>query len=1140
MTDPDEHRTRSELLSELEALRAEVAATRSTRSLRTASTGSAASTASAASAASSRTEAVDDAVLQQMRLIFDVAPALLTYVDADGCYRLVNQQYAEWFGCSRDEVPGRHMREVLGEAAYARARPYIESALEGQLTYFELEVLHRDGTRRWMHATYTPHIAADGQVLGFVGMVMDMTARKRTERELRASREQLEVVLRGVTDAITLMDHHGKIVYANPVAAATIGVPDVATLLTQPVETLRGGFVVLDSAGRPIPDDQTTTRRAFRGEHVQEQLVRFRHRDSDADRWSVVSSTPVCDETGAVRFVVNIFRDITERRDAERALQAQHQLTRTITDNATSALLLMDTRQHCTFMNPAAEAMLGYTLAEVQGRPLHDFIHHSHPDGSPYPIADCPIDRALPTRQQERDEDVFIRKDGRFFPVAFTASPIVTDGEPVGTVIEVQDITEHKLVQDQLRLRARVLQSMSEGVSVADDRGIILYTNAAEDAMFGYDAGELVGQHVSVQNSYPPEENRRIVEAVIAHLRAQGSWVGEFHNVRKDGSPFVTHARITTLELSGKRHLLCVQEDITQEKRDREALRFLADASTTLVASLDPGETLQALTRLAVPRLGSWCSVYLHEPADGPVLAAITHIEPAKAEVIRELHARFPPDLVHGHGLGKVLRTGKSQLIAHIDDAMLVLGARSPAELELLREVSPRSWMMAPLTVQGRTFGAISIITSTARRYDAADLALLEEIARRASVAVDNARLFDMAQQERARAEEANRAKDLFLSTLSHELRTPLTAILGWTRMLRSSALSDEKRSKGLETIDRNARAQVALIEDILDLSRIVTGKLRLDLEAVELGAVIEAAIETVRPAADARSIHLTVALDPDAGTVIGDPNRLQQIVWNLLTNAVKFTPRGGRVSVWLRREASHVEVTVADNGQGIAPSLLPHVFDRFRQGDATTTRSQNGLGLGLAIVKHLTELHGGTIDAASDGDAQGATFTVRIPVAPLRSPTLAPAEVPALRTGGEIDCPPELDGLTVLLVDDEHDARDWIASLLEHCKAEVLGASSAAEALELLRTRRPDIMVSDIGMPGEDGYSLIKKVRALAPALGGRTPAIALTAYARMEDRTRAMVAGFNMHIAKPIEPAELLITIANLTGRLGRLGGG
>ena len=574
------------------------------------------------------------------------------------------------------------------------------------------------------------------------------------------------------------------------------------------------------------------------------------------------------------------------------------------------------------------------------------------------------------------------------------------------------------------------------------------------------------------------------------------------------------------------------------DRRDREALRFLAAASTVLAASLDYRRTLQDLAQLAVPRLGTWCCVYLSEPLGVLDLVAITHVDADKAGLIRELMARRPVEPDAPHGVSRVLRTGKSQLLAALDErsyADLDI-ARDTAELELMRALGITSWAGAPLTVQSRTFGAITIAsTDPARRFDAADLALLEELARRASVAVDNARLFDMAQKERSRAEEANRAKDLFLSTLSHELRTPLTAILGWTRMLRSGALPEEKRAHGLETIDRNARVQVALIEDILDLSRIVTGKLRLDLQPVELAAVIEAAAETVRPAADARGLRLQLALDPGAGTVYGDPNRLQQVVWNLLTNAVKFTPKGGRVSVWLRRDGSHVEVIVADNGQGIAPAFLPYVFDRFRQADASTTRAHGGLGLGLAIVKHLMELHGGTIHAESEGEGRGASFTVRIPVAPLRAPSIPVAE-PQPQPAGDIDCPPELAGLKILVVDDEADAREWVGSLLEHCRAVVLTAASVPEALAALHGARPDLLISDIGMPGEDGYSLIKKVRALTPGDGGRIPAIALTAYARMEDRTRAMVAGFNMHISKPIEPAELLITIANLTSRLAR----
>lgn len=958
----------------------------------------------------------------------------------------------------------------------------------------------------------------------------------RAEHEQRAERELLlEVVLRGVNDAITMLAPDGRILFANAAAAALIGVPDVQTLLSTPYGKLVVNFEILDDNGAPLPPEQLPTRRAFRGEHVHEAPLRFRFRGEDRDHWCLISATPIFDETGAVRHVVNIFSDISERINTQQALQAQLRLTQTITDNATAALFLMDARQQCTYMNPAAVAMTGFTLDEVQGRPLHDFIHHHRPDGRPYPRDECPIDRALPQRQQERGEDTFIRKDGRLFPVAFTASPISAQGRPVGTVIEVEDISARKQVQDELRLRAHVLESMAEGVSVSDERGFILYTNAAEDAMFGYAPGELVGQHVSVQNSYPAAENRRIVDAVLGHLREHGVWVGEFHNVKKDGTPFVTHARITALDLSHRRHLLCVQQDITQEKRDREALRFLAEASTMLVTSLDHNQTLQELTRLLVPRLATWCSVYLHE-GSGPVeLAACSHADPERALLLRDLHARFPPDPQGPHGLPTVLRTGKSLLLPTVDDAMFQAAARSPTELTMMRELGPRSSIVVPLIAQGRTFGALAISTSTAgHRHDAFDLALVEELARRAAVAIDNARLFAIAQKERARAEEANRAKDLFLSTLSHELRTPLTAILGWTRMLRTSTLSPEKREKGLETIDRNARAQVALIEDILDLSRIVTGKLRLELQPVELVSVIEAAIDTVRPAIDARNIRLQFALDPDAAIVIGDPNRLQQVVWNLLTNAAKFTPRGGRIQVWLRREASHVEITVADNGQGIDPALLPFVFDRFRQSDSSTTRSLGGLGLGLAIVKHLLELHGGTIHAASAGEGQGATFLVRIPVAPLRSPDLPTIEPSLSAESRDLECPPEIAGLKVLVVDDERDVRDWVSALLEHCNAVVFTAASAAEALAALRSHQPDVIVSDIGMPGEDGYTLIKKIRALAPADGGGTPAIALTAYARMEDRTRAMVAGFNMHVAKPIEPTELLITIANLTGRL------
>jgi PAS domain S-box-containing protein len=400
-------------------------------------------------------------------------------------------------------------------------------------------------------------------------------------------------------------------------------------------------------------------------------------------------------------------------------------------------------------------------------------------------------------------------------------------------------------------------------------------------------------------------------------------------------------------------------------------------------------------------------------------------------------------------------------------------------------------------------------------------------------------RLLGAERAARAEAERASHVKDEFLATLSHELRTPLNAILGWSQILKSGGRDEGDLDEGLRTIERNARAQTQIIEDLLDMSRIISGKVRLDVQRVDLAAVVRGAIETARPAADAKGIRLQSVLDPQAGPVSGDPNRLQQVFWNLLSNAIKFTARGGRVQVLLGRVNSHLEVTVSDTGEGIGPEFLPHVFDRFRQADATTTRRHGGLGLGLSIVKQLVELHGGTVRVTSGGAGQGTTFTVALPLTVIhpdsepeserRHPDARPQD------GTRTDFCRRLAGLTVLVVDDEDDARALIKRLLEQCDATVRTAGSVAEAVELLQALRPDVLVSDIGMPGEDGYSLIKRVRALGPDNGGKVPALALTAYARSEDRMRAVSAGYQMHVAKPVEPAELIMMVASLAGRTG-----
>ncbi|HET9958890.1 MAG TPA: ATP-binding protein, partial [Polyangiaceae bacterium] len=384
--------------------------------------------------------------------------------------------------------------------------------------------------------------------------------------------------------------------------------------------------------------------------------------------------------------------------------------------------------------------------------------------------------------------------------------------------------------------------------------------------------------------------------------------------------------------------------------------------------------------------------------------------------------------------------------------------------------------------------------------------------------------------------EVANRAKDEFLAVVSHELRTPLNAILGWTRMLRSSSFSEEKRSRALETIERNANAQAQLIEDLLDVSRIISGKLRLDVASVDVASVLDEAIDVVRPAAYAKGIRLKQTLDPNAGPILGDPNRLKQVIWNLLTNAVKFTPKGGSVHIALRKRDSSIEIVVSDSGQGIEPEFLEHVFERFRQADATTTRKHGGLGLGLAIVRSLVELHGGTVRVTSEGLGKGSSFIVCLPISPLRGAEIESPPAVRLVMKSSLQPSTELANVHVLVVDDEDDARDLVAEMLISAGAEVSTAASAREALGFVRERRPDLVVSDIGMPGEDGYSFIKQLRELPASQGGRTPAIALTAYARVEDRTKALLAGFNMHVTKPVEPRELIALLSSLAALFER----
>ncbi|MFE1745945.1 ATP-binding protein [Coleofasciculus sp. H7-2] len=457
----------------------------------------------------------------------------------------------------------------------------------------------------------------------------------------------------------------------------------------------------------------------------------------------------------------------------------------------------------------------------------------------------------------------------------------------------------------------------------------------------------------------------------------------------------------------------------------------------------------------------------------------------------------------------------------------------------LLAQMEVDSYIATPLLDStGSVLGLLGVMDRKPLQNIPLAESLLTIFATRATAELERKRaeeertqLLASEQAARAEAEAANRMKDEFLAVLSHELRSPLNPIIGWSGMLRTQKLNAATTARALETIERNAKLQAELIEDLLDVSRMIRGKLSLNVCPVNLMPIVQAAMETVHLAAAAKCIRLESVLNPAVGLVLGDPNRLQQIVWNLLSNGIKFTPSGGRVEIKLDCTGSYAQMEVSDTGKGIEADFLPYVFERFRQADSTSTRSQTGLGLGLAIVRHLTELHGGTVCVDSPGEGQGAIFTVQLPL-------IIRSELKRLRTEQESPLSPQsssvfstvLEGLQVLVVDDEADSRDFLAIALEQYGARVTAVASAQEALEALEQVKPNVLVSDIGMPDEDGYTLIRKIRAMTPEQGGQIPAAALTAYARSEDSERAISAGFQRHIPKPVEAAVLAATIASL----------
>jgi len=645
---------------------------------------------------------------------------------------------------------------------------------------------------------------------------------------------------------------------------------------------------------------------------------------------------------------------------------------------------------------------------------------------------------------------------------------------------------------------------------------------------------------------------------------AKGYSLGAVDYILKPVDPDILRSKVAVfVELFKKTEEIKQQAELLHEKNielenaNLQRLAKLIELGQRLAAERHPEQVLETFCRAAREIVGAEQAGVGVLGENGETLRYFCHCEVCMAGDEHHVTPQLSDEV-----LGKLLAERRPLRLSE------VAGTLEPEHLSSPR-VPVHSFLGAPILSPAHAFGWLYLTNkNNAEEFSEADERLAVTLATQVAVSYENARLYTEAQrhaaelqqevaerkqaeEERARllvreqaarteAERANRTKDEFLATLSHELRTPLTAILGWTHLIRSGNLDNAIMPRALETIERNARSQSQLIDDLLDVSRIISGKLMLDLRPVELASLVETSVDTVRPMAEAKSIRMLPSLKTSHCLVSGDAARLQQVVWNLFSNAVKFTPEGGRVDVLLTCDETHVELRVSDTGQGINPNFLPYIFDRFRQADGTTTRKHGGLGLGLAIVRHLVELHSGTISAHSDGDGQGTTFILKLPLgsaalAPIAEDNgdasavdAAPGEVPASAARSTM-----LEGLRVLIVDDEADTRELVQEVLVRNGAEVRASESAAAALQTLAAWHPDLLVSDIGMPDEDGYALIKQVRSLDDEQDGQIPAVALTAYAGIEAHQRALAAGFQMHLAKPIEPQELISTVARAAGR-------
>ena len=1053
----------------------------------------------------------------------------------------ISPAYEQIMGRSTETLYANFMEWI--EAIHPEDRPRVEAAFFSQVATGgydeEFRIIRPDGSLRWLRDRSFPMHDEAGAFTGVAGIAEDITERKHAEQAVHAHKARLDAALASMTDAVLICDAEGRIVEFNEAFATINKFKDK----DECAKTFAENPVILDvflDTGELVPLELLPVPRALRGETGTNVEYALRRKDT-GERWvSSCSFAPIRDQAGAIVGSVLVGRDITARKQIEQERDAALTLLDTLLMTAPIGVAFLDLELRFQQINERLAKINGLPVAAHLGRTLREVLPRLAEIIEPH------YQRVITTGEPLHDWELHGKpaaQPGAELYALVTIFPVPSrDGQILGVGVIITDITARK---------------RTEAAFQASEARLAAFLEYAPGAVFIKDAA---GRYLIVNRDFLVNAEKRADEvlnktdAEIFPPELADRFEAEDHKVRTNGTyhvfdeTFTYHGRPYTF-LTHKFPLPdgsigSVGVNLTERKAAEDALRDLqaqrlADeqqyaarlqqlnlASLAINAAPTRDEVLrltaeharvligahQALTRLTTNQHGTQA---------GSAVAL-------SAKYVPWQHDEMPPDVLGLYAL--VCQTNQpmhlTQLELEAHPAWHGGGAEGDKHPPLC------GWLAVPLIGRaGHNLGLIQLSDKIEGEFTASDEALLVQLAQIVTIALENQHLYAQEQQARAQAEEASRLKDEFLATVSHELRTPLTAFLGYAELLLRRKHDEAYVTRTIRKMVESAKTQAVLIEDLLDVARIVSGKLRIEPQPMKLSDVIYAALDTVRPTIEAKQLVLQVELDPVANVVIGDEHRLQQVVWNLLANAAKFTPSGGQIVVRLASVGRNAELRVSDTGQGIRAEFLPHLFERFRQADSSSQRTYGGLGLGLAIVRHLVELHGGTVAATSAGVGQGATFTVQLPLAGAYNPAGSPAPIAGDAPAAEAR-PSPLHGLRVLVVDDQPSIRELLTEILVADGAVVEVCATAPAALALVRTWHPDVLVSDIAMPNEDGYWLIEQVRSLTSEEGRMTPAVALTAYVRIDDRLRVLAAGFEQYVPKPVNAIELRDVIAQLAG--------